>query len=186
VLPEDEWNILSSVVQEALRLAGKADAFLGDLYEFRLLIEPKAAALMARNGSPESILELQRLVEQIEELAREGQPAVVLDADREFHNLVARESGNRVLAAVSRDIREMLGTLWGLSQLGQEEQLEVASQHRGIAEAIASRNPEAAEHAMHDHLLWASESDLNRLKTAALSESRHDLEPEDHGIRHRS
>jgi DNA-binding FadR family transcriptional regulator len=166
VLPEEEWNILSSVVQEALRRAGKADAFLGDLYEFRLLIEPLAAARMAEHGSDEAVRELQALVERLEELAEAGHPAAVLSADREFHNLLARASGNRVLAAVSRDIREMLGTLWGLSRLGRDEQREVARQHRLIADAIAARDPEAAARAMHDHLEWASESDLQRPQVA--------------------
>jgi DNA-binding FadR family transcriptional regulator len=171
VLPEEEWNILSSVVQEALRRAGKADAFLGDLYEFRLLIEPKAAARMAEHGSDESVHELQGLVDKLEQLAETGQTAAVLDADREFHNLVARASGNRVLAAVSRDIREMLGTLWGLSRLGRDEQLEVARQHRLIADAIASRDADASARAMHAHLEWASESDLGRPRSADASRS---------------
>jgi DNA-binding FadR family transcriptional regulator len=169
VLPEDEWNILSSVVQESLRRAGKADAFLGDLYEFRLLIEPRAAARMAEHGSDEDVGTLQGLVDKLEQLAQAGQTAAVLDADREFHNLVARASGNRVLAAVSRDIREMLGTLWGLSRLGRGEQLEVARQHRLIADAIGARDPDAAVRAMHDHLEWASASDLGHVQTAEAS-----------------
>jgi len=166
VLPEEEWNILSSVVQEALRRAGKADAFLGDLYEFRLLIEPKSAALMAENATSERLAELQGLVDEIELAAAEGHSAAVLEMDREFHNLVSRASGNRVLAAASRDIREVLGTLWRLSELSPAEQREVARQHRLIADAIASSEPEAAAAAMYDHLEWASRSDLQRLGAA--------------------
>jgi DNA-binding FadR family transcriptional regulator len=170
VLPEQEWNILSSVVQEALRRAGKADAFLGDLYEFRLLIEPKAAARMAEHGSDDSLRELEGLVDTIDALAEEGRTAAVLEADREFHNLVARASGNRVLAAVSRDIREMLQTVWGLSRLGQAEQQEVARQHRLIADAVAARDPEAAGKAMHDHLEWASDYDMRTPSAAGAAE----------------
>ena len=44
----------------------------------------------------------------------------LMEADRSFHDLVARASGNRVLAAVSRDIREVIGTLWGFSSLDAE------------------------------------------------------------------
>jgi DNA-binding FadR family transcriptional regulator len=164
VLPEEEWNILSSVVQEALRRAGKADAFLADLYEFRLLIEPRAAARMAEEGSDELVQELQALVEKLEQLAESGQTAAVLATDRDFHNLLARASGNRVVAAVSRDIREMLGTLWGLSRLARDEQREVARQHRLIVDAIADRDPERAARAMQEHLEWAAESDLGRVR----------------------
>ena len=51
VCPPEDWDILSAVVQEALRREGKAEPLLRDLYEFRLLIEPQAAAWMAEHGS---------------------------------------------------------------------------------------------------------------------------------------
>ena len=51
VCPPEDWDILSSVVQEALRREGKAEPLLRDLYEFRILIEPQAAAWMAEHGS---------------------------------------------------------------------------------------------------------------------------------------
>ena len=54
----------------------------------------------------------------------------VMAADRSFHDLVARASENRVVAAVSRDIREVIGTLWGLSALGADQARSVAEQHR--------------------------------------------------------
>jgi DNA-binding FadR family transcriptional regulator len=85
--------------------------------------------------------------------------------------LVARASGNRVVAAVSRDIREVLTTLWGFSQLSPDDQREVAQQHRQIAAAIGGGDPEAAARAMHDHLEWASESDLRILGAATPSRS---------------
>jgi DNA-binding FadR family transcriptional regulator len=169
VLPEEEWNILASLVQEALRRADKADAYLDDLYEFRLLIEPASAARMAHSGSDEAIAQLGALVDRIEQLAEGGKNVqAVLEADREFHNLLARQSGNRVIGAVSRDIREMLGTVWDLSQPSAEEQREVGQQHRRIASAIAMRDPAAAEVAMREHLTWAAELDLRRLRAVEL------------------
>ena len=53
VLPEEDWDVLSATVQEALRREGKAEPLLHDLYEFRLLIEPQAAAWMAEHGRQE-------------------------------------------------------------------------------------------------------------------------------------
>ena len=53
VCPPEDWDILSATVQEALRREGKAEPLLHDLYEFRLLIEPQAAAWMAEHGSDE-------------------------------------------------------------------------------------------------------------------------------------
>ncbi len=165
VCPPESWDILSAVVQEALRQEGKAAQFLADLYEFRLLIEPDAAALMAERGSAEAIDELTRLADMMVELSGQSAAAsVVMDADRDFHNVISQGSGNRVLTAVSRDIREVMTTLWALSELGPEEIKVVAQQHRTIADAVARRSPSAAAAAMREHLSWASKLDLKDLE----------------------
>ena len=95
----EDWDILSATVQEALRREGKAEPLLHDLYEFRLLIEPQAAALdgRARHGDDE-LAELRR-AGRPDGAARRGRTprsTEVMAADRSFHDLVARASGNRV------------------------------------------------------------------------------------------
>ena len=171
VLPCEGWNILSDVVQEAMRREDKAGPLLRDLYEFRLLVEPDAARLMAERGSDREIAELERLARTMAELAggglgreepwRSGSPFHAADWD--FHHLVARASGNSLLGAVIRDIREVLATLWEASQLGPDEVARVADQHIRIAGAIARRDATAAEEAMRDHLTWASTLDLGSM-----------------------
>ena len=84
-----------------------------------------------------------------------------MEVDRNFHNLVARASGNRVLAAVSRDIREVIGTLWGFSTLDPDAVEHVSDQHRQIVDAVLARDGRAAGAAMRDHLVWASQADLH-------------------------
>jgi DNA-binding FadR family transcriptional regulator len=164
VCPPEEWNILSATVQDALRHEGKAEPLLHDLYEFRLLIEPQAAAWMADHGTRDDLEALSKLVDRMERVNdTEISVARVMEADRSFHDLVARASENRVLAAVSRDIRELIGTLWGFSTLSAEDAVQVAEQHRRIAEAIRERDPRAAAAAMRDHLQWAARADLHGL-----------------------
>jgi DNA-binding FadR family transcriptional regulator len=164
VCPPEDWDILSSVVQEALRREGKAEPLLRDLYEFRILIEPQAAAWMAEHGSERDLERLEELAVTMEQLS-ENDVAVadVMAADRSFHDLVARASENRVLAAVSRDIREVIGTLWGFSSLSAEDARVVASQHRLIADAIRQHDATAAAQAMRDHMRWAAQADLHGL-----------------------
>ena len=157
----DDWDILSSVVQEALRREGLAEPQLRALSEFRLLIEPQAAAWMAEHGSDDDLARLDEITTTIDRLAR-GDAAVaeLMAADRDFHDLVARASQNRIVAAVSRDIREVLGTLWGLSALGADQARIVAGQHRAIADAIGRRDADEAAAAMRRHLQWAEGADL--------------------------
>jgi DNA-binding FadR family transcriptional regulator len=151
-------------VQEALRREGKAEPLLHDLYEFRLLIEPQAAAWMAEHGRREDLEALTAVVERMEALLADGASvAQLMDADRIFHGLVARASENRVLAAVSRDIREVIATLWGFSTLDTEDASNVVEQHRRICDAICAREAREAATAMHEHLGWAALADLHGL-----------------------
>src|SRR4029078_11621928 len=118
VCPSEDWDILSATVQEALRREGTAGPLLHDLYEFRLLIEPQAAAWMAESGADEDLADLGALADTMERgVGTALSVAMLMEPGRSFHDLVARASDNRVLAAVSRDIREVVGTLWGFSNL---------------------------------------------------------------------
>ena len=162
VSPQEDWDILSAIVQEALRREGKAEPLLQDLYEFRLLIETQAAAWMADRGSDAELAELGELVDGMERLVDTGAAvAELMTADRSFHELLAHASDNRVLAAVSRDIREVIGTLWRLSSLDSTDAEQVAEQHRRIADAILARDGRAAANAMREHLVWAASVDLD-------------------------
>ena len=170
VLPEDDWDILSDVVQEAVRREDRVGPLLRDLYEFRLLVEPDAARLMAERATDREVAELARLAQTMSDLAEgnEGEQGASSEAafhaaDWDFHHLVARASGNSLLGAVIRDIREVLATLWSVSRLGPDEITRVAEYHTRIASAIARRDPEGAAVAMRDHLTWASTLDLTQM-----------------------
>jgi DNA-binding FadR family transcriptional regulator len=164
VCPEEEWDVLSATVQEALRREGRAGPLLHDLYEFRLLLEPQAAAWMAEHGRAEDLRELAAIVERMEDMLAAGvSVGELMEADRSFHDLVARASENRVLAAVSRDIREVIATLWGFSTLDAAAAANVVEQHRRIADAVCVREPVEAASAMREHLDWAANADLHGL-----------------------
>jgi GntR family galactonate operon transcriptional repressor len=171
VLPREDWDILSEVVQEALRREDRVGPLLRDLYEFRLLLEPDAARLMAERGSDREVAELERLARTMADLAREDAAhdrpwnpgSAFHTADWDFHHLVARASGNTLIGAVIRDIREVLATLWATSQLVAGEVERVAEYHGRIAAAVARRDPAGAAEAMRDHLGWASTLDLTRV-----------------------
>lgn len=175
VTDKTDWDILSGVVQEAIR-RGHAPAaeLLKDLSDYRLVNEPYAAALMAQHGSDhavEALLDLTRTMQQ--ETTEVGG---VLDprgyrrfyyADWEFHQVIARESGNAVVAAMGRNLREIMGTLWAVSSvLEPHELIELSEQHAGIADLIKHRDGDGAAEAMRDHVRWASRMDLQRLAGA--------------------
>jgi DNA-binding FadR family transcriptional regulator len=160
VLDADGWDVLSPVVQEALRRENCHLPVWRDLYEFRLLIEPQAAAWMAERASERDLARLAAIAEGMVARSEASDRAALLAADKEFHRLIARAGGNRILATFSRNFWESVSVLWLESHLTTEGMHEIAAQHQKIADAITRREPEAAAAAMTEHLRAASSIDL--------------------------
>jgi DNA-binding FadR family transcriptional regulator len=170
IMPRESWNVLSSVVQEALRGEGLLAPVLSDLYEFRALIEPSAAAWMAERASDEQRAALAGIVARMRAgLDRGDSDRAVMAIDGEFHNLISRSTGNRILAGVQRDIAEALHALFAVSRLGEADLAEVVRQHQVIADAIALRDVDAARDAMAEHLAWAEQVDLGNREAVLAS-----------------
>ncbi len=165
ILSSDEWDVLSPLLQQALRDERLAGPVVSELYQVRLLLEPAAAAWTAEGAAEQTHARLVEQARQMQRLAGDGSLASFLAMDREFHNDIARCSGNRVLAAVRRDISAVLATLWSLSELDQAGMETAAAHHDAIAAGIAHRDPDVARQAMEDHLSWASRADLRKLDT---------------------
>src|SRR5262249_17685240 len=150
VLPDEDWQLLSQLVQEAYREEGQDGGLIAELYEVRLLLEPPAARWAAERATRKLVDGIVAIVDEMEaampELGR------FLDLDREFHlAIVGPASTNRVLRALVRDIHELLVTSWARSELAAEEVVEVFRQHRRVADAIARGDGAAAEKAMRAH-----------------------------------
>jgi GntR family transcriptional repressor for pyruvate dehydrogenase complex len=161
VLPSDHWDMLNPVVHEALRREDGHEPLLRDLYEFRLVIEPQAAAWMAERGSEGDLARLAGLAAEMRVLSEDpANTPRVLAADQDFHRLIAHAAGNRILAAFSRSFWEAVSVLWMESHLSADETQQVAHHHQEIADAITRRDPEAAAEAMTRHLQAASTLDL--------------------------
>lgn len=160
VLPEAEWNLLSLPVQEAYRAEKLARPLVQELYDVRLVLEPRAARWTAERRSSEHCKELQHLIVGMgDALQSQESAAAFLDFDRAFHLAIATASANRVLRAVVRDIHELLTTSWLLSDLAKDDMDVVLQQHSLIADAIIERDGSRAESVMREHLEWAAAKD---------------------------
>ncbi len=99
--------------------------------DFRLVIEPRAAALAARHRRREDLAELRRLV----------------DRDTAFHLALAAATGNAYLVdAVENTRLSMLPALRLLSASKAHD-----ADHAGIVDAVARRDAAAAEERMRRH-----------------------------------
>ncbi|MBO8168382.1 MAG: FCD domain-containing protein [Thermoanaerobacteraceae bacterium] len=137
--------------RELLRLLQeKGCDMLLELLVARRAIEREIARLAAINATDEEIQELIDIEKLQEE--RQGECGTSAEEDVRFHRAIARAAKNKVLQAAIELIREDGQLSPILEYIRKEVHSVIAIDHRKIVEAIANRDPEAAEKAMVQHI----------------------------------
>lgn len=123
-----------------------------ELWDVAIVLEPLTVRLAAEAADEQAIAALAANVLAMEAALDEGGEITQLDVD--FHSLMARISGNRVLE-LSREAVGLLfyPTLDALLPHLPQAAARNAKAHRRMYEAIARRDPAAAEEWMHKHLI---------------------------------
>jgi GntR family transcriptional repressor for pyruvate dehydrogenase complex len=133
------------------RIAREMGAAIPDLLDMRAAVEPKAAELAAIRATSEAIENLRWL----DERARHVPASELRQADSTLHIAIAHTAGSdRVLDLVLEEqmrLHELLAYL-SLAPGLRPEQDHSVTQHHRVVDAIADRDPEAAYHAMRDHI----------------------------------
>jgi GntR family transcriptional repressor for pyruvate dehydrogenase complex len=123
---------------------------VGELLDFRKMLEPPLAARAATHASPDEISEMEEILQRQEARLSHGEASIAEDA--EFHYSVALASGNSVVLKV-------LDILMDLLRETRERSLQVKGRpqkslagHRRILAAIKRHDAEAAKAAMRRHI----------------------------------
>lgn len=123
-------------------------------YEFRLTIEPDAAALAAARYNQAALDRIAAALDLLHAATRHEKHRE--DADFAFHLAIAEASNNHYYASSMQALKDHIAVgmkLHGLSLMGPLPQLRsVFDEHRAIHEAIAGRNGDQAHEAMRRHL----------------------------------
>jgi GntR family transcriptional repressor for pyruvate dehydrogenase complex len=121
-----------------------------ELHEVRTHLEVPGAALAARRATEDQIAELLGMIRQMSE-PQGHRPYAELDAT--FHAYLAACTGNSVHARLIADLGELIVENSDLALSANVlRQAQATREHRRVAEAVARRDPEAAEAAMLVHL----------------------------------
>lgn len=123
--------------------------------EFRVAIEPNAAALAAERRTDADLLSIAEAIDRFGRAALEGSPIAHLDF--RFHLAVATASANRrfvdAIRTVEMDISHGVNLARFLSSFNQlERSRSVVADHTRILQAIRQRRPEEARRSMRAHL----------------------------------
>lgn len=140
-----------------------------DLYEFRMRVEPWAAANAATRATREQIAGLRRILDDLPPAPHDGHYhdyRAFTENDQVFHRHVHLASGNSALPiAFDRlNVHQQMFRLYYGSGIG----IEAVREHHAICRAIADRDPDAAAAAMGAHLAESR----NRLLPALTAEGR--------------
>lgn len=151
----------NSLVNPLAAVLVRRRQLVGELLDFRKMLEPSLAARAAMHASTEEIAEMEEILRRQEEKVQRGD--VAIEEDSEFHYSVAMASDNRVVLKV-------LDILMGLLSKTRERSLQVEGRpqkslagHRRILVAIKRRDAAAAESAMRRHIQDIEQIVLNKL-----------------------
>lgn len=121
-----------------------------DLFEIRLLLEPRVAAKAAQNATDEQCEELEKVIEAIEKSYDVG-TLDHIQLDVQFHSLLAKMSGNLALDSLLPVIHQSISLINdNFSSVEMQEDSRIA--HRMIFSAVVKRDAVKASDAMMEHI----------------------------------
>ena len=143
-----------------------------ELTEARSLIEAEAAGLAAKLITDEGLERLRELLGEMES----PDDAVSTAADKEFHALIAKASGNRALLHTIETLWRMREELPAVKRsyeaICDDDVTARAREHTEILDALEARDPNAARTAMRQHFLRLISSMLDVTEREELLEVR--------------
>lgn len=145
---------LSAAVERLLPDAGER---LRQLSETRLIVEPQIARLAAERSKGEHRKALRATQEK---LAAAVETSDAIDADLEFHRVLARAAGNKVLELLLDSLGE-LGRTSRQATLASTGIARAVEHHEEILRAVEQRRGQAAYDAMLRHMQGA-DRDLSK------------------------
>ncbi|MGF6262263.1 DNA-binding FadR family transcriptional regulator [Paraburkholderia youngii] len=143
IRPMSDWRMIDEDVVN-WRFRAKPDPmFLRDVIEFRILIEPRAAAQAAARGSAADVAAIREAFEAFR-VIRPGEPAYQ-EADELFHTRIVIASGNQFFKQMAAIIRGALSTVAPLVHDRTGVWEGAIASHQRVVEAIERRDPKEAE-----------------------------------------
>ncbi len=154
VLPQPHWNLSDpDVLEWLLHAKGTRLPLIREFNDFRLGIEPSAAALAASRSNTTDIAKIFSALERMR--AAETGLDHSLDADVEFHVAILHATGNRFFINMRHTIAVALRISIGVTNRQKSVTVASAADHAKIADAIAAGDADLAAHEMRALLLEA-------------------------------
>ena len=116
-----------------------------DLYELRAVIESRGAKLATERARKEDIAQLEHLL-----ATSEYQHAELVDRDVQFHEEIARLSGNQELLRTLQNINTRVYFIRWIDRVNRQQETDTA--HQNIFNAMMAGEGDRAATLMYDHI----------------------------------
>jgi DNA-binding FadR family transcriptional regulator len=126
------------------------DRSLEEVTEARAAVESQVIRLSAQRITPAQLARLRTLLEEQRQMVSD--PVRFQISDQAFHDTLYRACGNELLANVVSDFYGYALEFRRLALLRPGAIAHSVNEHRGIVDALAQRDPDAAVLAMRRHL----------------------------------
>lgn len=123
-----------------------------NVVHLRSLLEPEVARLAAVSASRDELEAMQAAAVEMAGAVQAGDRARWSAADTRFHEALCQACKNVLLARLAMQMRNRVHYMINDPRTAPARILACTDEHRLIADAIARRDPDAAESAARDHL----------------------------------
>ncbi len=124
---------------------------LQKIFELRLVLEGYCARLAAQRITAAQLSEMEAVLCGLDEAA-DGDPRLLMDVDRRFHELLYRAAGNEYLEQALTSLYALSLRLWHLALERTAGAWDAVRTHIEDLEALKARDGERAERLIRDHI----------------------------------
>jgi DNA-binding GntR family transcriptional regulator len=142
-----------------------------EIYTMRALLESYAARMAAEGGCLDeaAMAMLEGRNAELVAAARAPDVAAMVEADIQFHHTLSELSGHRLLVEHLTEIQTHSLRFLIYSDLYRPGAAEMASRHADLLETIRTRDPDAIERAVRDHVTEVGRDVVTKLNASQSS-----------------
>ncbi len=151
VSPQEAWNLLDPEVLAAIVRHDEEYEVFDQLIMVRTVLESAMAREAARRATADDLRELTALMDELDTCVRDRERMDVVDVA--FHERIMLASGNQLGRAIVKTVHaEARRSIRYSGRVSVADRKDTNRQHRGVLEAIAAGDAEAAAALMADHI----------------------------------
>jgi DNA-binding GntR family transcriptional regulator len=156
-------GLLRVIPGRAVTIASRSVQDVLNAVHLRALLEPELARLVAMSVNPSQQEGLEQTLHDMEKAIREDNPAAWSKANTRYHQILSDACPNPLLGELVLQMCNRVHHLANIdSQTNPSRLAACTEEHKRIVTAIVTRDAEAAERAMRDHIHELRESLFNR------------------------